>query len=43
MRNKILVTLLLLVAGLVLLPLENSVRAERMQLKYGGARLHCAP
>ena len=39
MRNKILSFLLLLAAGLALLPLENSVRAERMQLKYGGPRV----
>ena len=39
MRNKVLVAILLLVAGLVLLPVENAVRAERVQLKYGGARV----
>jgi hypothetical protein len=39
MRNKILSFILLLAVGLVLLPLENSVRAERTILKYGGARV----
>ena len=39
MRNKMLSFILLLAVGLALLPLENSVRAERMQLKYGGARV----
>src|SRR3984957_476865 len=39
MRTKILIVILLLGTGLALLPLENSVRAERMQLKYGGARV----
>ena len=42
MRNKVLVAILLLVAGLVLLPVENAVRAERVQLKYGGARVSVA-
>lgn len=36
MGIKILVAILLLVAGLVLQPLENSISAERARLKYGG-------
>jgi hypothetical protein len=39
MRNRIFSFILLLAIGLALLPLENSVRAERIQLKYGGARV----
>src|SRR5260221_10806149 len=39
MQVKILIAVLLLASGLVLLPLENSVRAERTRLKYGGARV----
>lgn len=39
MRNKMLSFILLLAIGLALLPLENSIRAERTQLKYGGARV----
>ena len=39
MAIKILIVILLLGSGLVLLPLENAVRAERTRLKYGGARV----
>ncbi len=39
MGMKLLVAILLLGAGLALLPVENSVRAQRMRLKYGGARV----
>src|SRR5580704_16579261 len=39
MQLKLIVVILLLVVGLGLLPLENSIRAQRLQMKYGGARV----
>jgi len=39
MRTKLLVAILLFGIGFVLLPLEGSVRAERLRMKYGGARV----
>jgi hypothetical protein len=39
MRSKIISFIILMAIGLALLPLENSIRAERTQLKYGGARV----
>jgi len=39
MRTYLLVAILLVGVGLALLPVENSVRAERLRLKYGGARV----
>ena len=39
MGMKLLVAMLLFGTGLALLPVENSVRAQRLRLKYGGARV----
>ena len=39
MRMKLLVAILLFGIGLALLPVENVIRNERLQLKYGGARV----
>jgi hypothetical protein len=39
MQLKFIVVILLLGVGLGLLPLENSIRAQRMQMKYGGAHV----
>lgn len=36
---KLIVTILLFAIGLALLPLENSMRHERLQMKYGGAHV----
>ena len=39
MGMKLLVAVLLFGTGLALLPMENHVRAQRLRLKYGGARV----
>jgi|SRR5579859_7804893 len=39
MQVKLLVAILLFVAGLILLPVENSIRDQRLKMKYGGARV----
>jgi hypothetical protein len=39
MRTKLIVVLLLFGAGLGMLPMENSIRAQRLKMKYGGARV----
>lgn len=36
---KLIVAILLFGTGLGLLPMENSIRAQRLQMKYGGARV----
>src|SRR5208282_1306077 len=36
---KLLVVIILFGIGFALLPLENSLRTERLQMKYGGARV----
>jgi hypothetical protein len=36
---KLFVAVILFVIGFTLLPLENSLRTERLQMKYGGARV----
>jgi hypothetical protein len=39
MATKLIVAILLFGTGLGLLPMENSIRAQRLQMKYGGARV----
>jgi hypothetical protein len=39
MRTKLLVTIVLFGTGLILLPMENAVRAQRLRMKYGGSRV----
>ena len=39
MRTKVLAAIVLFGIGFALLPLENSVRAQRQQMKYGGAHV----
>jgi hypothetical protein len=39
MRTKLLVAIVLLGTGLILLPMEKAIRAQRLRLKYGGARV----
>ena len=39
MRTKLLVAIVLFGTGLILLPMENAVRAQRLRMRYGGARV----
>jgi hypothetical protein len=39
MRTKLLVAFVLFGTGLILLPVENAVRAQRLRMKYGGAQV----
>jgi len=39
MPMKLLVAILLFGIGFTLLPLESSIRAERLRMKYGGAHV----
>ena len=39
MRTKLLVAIVLFGTGLILVPMENAVRAQRLRMKYGGARV----
>ena len=39
MKTKLIVVILLFAAGLAMLPMENSIRAQRLKMKYGGARV----
>jgi hypothetical protein len=40
MRNKLIALLLVVVPAWLLMPLANQIRAERLQLKYGGAHIN---